>query len=261
MTKGMAPISASTPGISVVTAVWNRVSTIDTAMRSVDSQDYPWVEHVLIDGCSTDGTLELIRARQNESKVVLSEPDEGIYDALNKGIKLAHGEIIGLLHSDDEFAHPGILSLIAEAFSEPDVSVVYGDVVFFRANNRNVPVRRYRSDRFAPDKLAWGWMPAHPAMFFRRQIFDRFGYYKTDYKIAADFEFVARVFRQPGVVARYLPEVLIRMQIGGASTAGFRSTINLNLEVLRALRENEFKTNIFKLLMKYPFKALEYLRP
>jgi glycosyltransferase involved in cell wall biosynthesis len=252
--------SPASPKISIVTAVWNRAETVVSALRSLKNQDYPFVEHVVIDGCSTDGTLDLIRDQEHDSMIVVSEPDDGIYDALNKGIKLASGDIVGLLHSDDEFAHPGVLSLVADEFRASDVAVVFGDVSFFRANNRDAAVRRYRSDRFTPAKLPWGWMPAHPAMFFRRELFDTFGYYRTDYKIAADFEFVARVLKQPEVKYSHLPEVLVRMQLGGASTAGFRSTVELNREVLRALRENGFDTNMFKVLSKYPLKLLEYLR-
>ena len=166
-----------------------------------------------------------------------------------------------MLHSDDVFADTSVLSNIAEVFSDPEIDAVYGDAVFYHEDNPENIVRHYSSKRFSPEKLAWGWMPAHTTLFLRKKVFEQFGFYKTDYKIAADFEFIARVFRSGQIQSVYLPKVLLRMATGGVSTAGWKNTVRLNLEVLRACRENHIKTNIFKILSKYPLKILEFIKP
>jgi hypothetical protein len=148
--------------------------------------------------------------------------------------------------------------VVAE-FSNPNLDAVYADANFYRHGEPNSVVRRYRSDRFSPETLAWGWMPAHTTIFFRRNVFERFGLYKTDYKIAADIDFVARVFRSQNFRSMYVPKVWVKMRTGGISTGGLRNTILLNSEVLRALRENGIKTNMVQILSKYPLKLIEFL--
>ncbi len=247
--------------ISVITAVFNRQQTIGRAIQSVQEQSYDDIEHVIIDGASTDGTLKVIEKNRAENTMIISEADNGIYDAINKGIRLSSGDVIGLMHSDDVYVSESVLSKVAKVFSDPLVDAVYGDVVFFRENEPEKHVRRYSSKRFSPAMLAWGLMPAHTSLFIRKRVFDRFGLYKTDYKIAADFEFVARIFSNGKLNAVYLPEVLVRMAIGGVSTGGLKNTLRLNQEVLRACRENKIRTNMLKILSKYPWKIMEYLMP
>lgn len=247
--------------ISVITAVFNRQQTIGRAIQSVQEQSYDDIEHVIIDGASTDGTLKVIEKNRAENSMIISEADNGIYDAINKGIRLSSGDVIGLMHSDDVYVSESVLSKVAKVFSDPLVDAVYGDVVFFRENEPEKHVRRYSSKRFSPAMLAWGLMPAHTSLFIRKRVFDRFGLYKTDYKIAADFEFVARIFSNGKLNAVYLPEVLVRMAIGGVSTGGLKNTLRLNQEVLRACRENKIRTNMLKILSKYPWKIMEYLMP
>jgi glycosyltransferase involved in cell wall biosynthesis len=191
-------------------------------------------------------------------KVFLSEPDEGIYDAINKGIRLASGEIIGILNADDVYADSGVLSRIKRQMEDGQLDAIYGDVTFFANDRPKLSLRRYSSRHFSPSRIAWGWMPAHPSLFLRREVFHRFGLFRTDFKIAGDYEFVARIFKDAKLRYRYLPEVLVRMRIGGLSTGGWRSTLLLNQEVLKACRENGIRTNLFMLLSKYPTKALEY---
>lgn len=191
-------------------------------------------------------------------KVFLSEPDEGIYDAMNKGIRLASGDIIGTLNADDVYVDSGVLSRVERQMVDGHLDAVYGDVVFFEADRPKTNLRRYSSRHFSPSHIAWGWMPAHPTLFLRREVFHRFGLYRTDFKIAGDYEFVARIFKDADLRYRYLPEVLVRMRTGGVSTRGWRSTLLLNREVLKACLENGIRTNLFMLLSKYPIKALEY---
>lgn len=245
--------------ISIITAVYNRVDTIERAVRSVRSQSYPQIEHIVIDGGSTDGTVERLKACLANGAILVSEPDRGMYDAINKGLRLATGEVIGLLHSDDFFADNGVLSEVAGHFQDETIDAVYGDAAFFSKEAPGRILRRYSSARFRPSRLGWGWMPAHTTLFLRSEVYRQAGEYRVDYAIAADFEFVCRVFGDGQLHASYLPKVLVKMQTGGLSTGGWRSTLTLNREVMRACRENRIQTNWLKLMSKYPLKALEFM--
>ena len=220
-------------------------------------QDWGWIEHIVVDGSSVDTTLIIIERFRPRLAQVVSEPDDGIYDAMNKGLALANGDIVCFLNSDDQYAHPRVLSQVAKEMSELELDALIGDVGFFRENDQSRMVRRYRSDRFCPSRLAWGWMPAHPALFLSKAVVNRVGRFKTDYRVAGDFEFIIRAFHNHALRYRHLPDVMVHMQTGGASTNGLRSKILLNREVLRACLENGLQTNILKILSKYPAKLLE----
>lgn len=245
--------------VTVITVCRNSATTIADALRSVAQQDHPDIEHIVIDGASTDGTLEIVARHAGPSVRIVSEPDHGIYDAMNKGIRLSTGQVIGFLNADDVYAHPRVIADVVAAMQRDGVDAVFGDAEFFRADRPAHAVRRYNSARFSPKRIAWGWMPAHPAMFLRREVFERYGSFRTDYRIAGDFEFIARAFWPGKLRYRHLPEVLVRMRTGGVSTGGWRNTILLNREVLRACRENGIPTNVFKILSKYPAKLIEFL--
>ncbi len=243
--------------ISVITICYNSSSTLSRTLQSVGDQDWPNVEHIVIDGASTDGTLEIIERHRARLANVVSEPDKGIYDAMNKGLDRASGDIICFLNADDHYASQYVLSRVVDQMRKHRLDALMGDVSFFHATRPDQTVRRYRSDRFSPERLAWGWMPAHPALFLSRAVVERVGRFKTDYRIAGDFEFIVRVFHGGRVRYQHLPEVLVRMQTNGVSTGGWRSKIVLNREVLRACRENGLRTNMLKILAKYPVKLLE----
>ena len=223
-------------------------------------QDWPQVEHIVIDGASTDNTPAIIERFRPRLAHIVSEPDDGIYEAMNKGLDRANGDIVCFLNADDQYAHPQVLSTVATRMYEVDLDALMGDVGFFREQDPLRMVRRYRSDRFHPGRLAWGWMPAHPALFLSRTVVQRVGRFKTDYRIAGDLEYIIRAFYNHTLRYRHLSEVLVYMQIGGASTNGWRSKVLLNQEVLRACRENGLQTNMLKILSKYPAKILELLR-
>ena len=246
--------------ISIITPVYNRVDTIERAILSVQNQSHLDIEHIVVDGGSTDGTLELIKEFLSSYSVLISEPDLGIYDAINKGIGLSTGDVIGVMHSDDYYSTVDIISRVEKLFAEISIDAVFGDVAYFNARNPGVHLRRYSSAKFDPSKLRWGWMPAHTSLFLRRSVYNEYGIYNIKYKIAADFELVCRIFRGNKVNYIYIPEVLVNMQTGGASTNGIQSTFTLNWEVLRACRENGLKSNIFMILSKYPAKLLELTR-
>jgi len=258
-TAGPAPPD-STMKISVITATYNAEKTIEEALLSVRNQTHPEREHIVIDGASRDGSMGIVKRYAPHLAHVVSEPDRGVYHAMNKGIALASGEVVGFLNADDIYAHDGVLVRVAAAFDTEALDAVYADAAFVSPEDSQQVVRRYSSARFRPDRIAWGWMPAHPALFVRRSLFEHFGPFNPEYRIAGDFEWIARVFSNPGIRYRYLPEEFIRMRTGGISTSGWRNTLLLNQEVLRACRENGIPTNWLKLLSKYPAKALEFLR-
>lgn len=248
------------PLISVITVCYNSAGTLARALQSVADQDWPCVEHIVIDGASTDGSPAIIDRFRPQLAHVVSEPDDGIYDAMNKGLDRAGGDIICFLNADDEYATNTVLSRVATLMHEQQLDALMGDVGFFHEADPQRMVRRYRSNHFTPSRLAWGWMPAHPALFLSRAVVQRVGRFKTDYRIAGDYEFIVRAFHGHEVRYRHLPEVLVNMQTGGASTGGFGAKLRLNREVLRACRENGLQTNILKILSKYPAKILELLR-
>lgn len=246
--------------ISVITVCYNSVLTIKDTLKSVASQNYKDFEHLIIDGGSKDGTLDIIRAWTRHSFRLVSEPDEGIYDAMNKGIKLATGDVVAFLNADDFYKDADVLARVAELMRAEQLDALYGDVEFFRPGQQGIVARRYNSGRFTAGRLGWGWMPAHPALFVRKALFERYGVFRTDYRIAGDFEFIARVFKHPELRHRHLPESLVCMQLGGISTSGWRATLQLNREMMRACRANSIPTNWVKMLLRYPVKALEFFR-
>lgn len=246
--------------ISIVTVSFNSATTIARTFQSVASQTWPDVEHIVIDGASIDGTMAVIdRYRAGLAKVVC-EPDAGIYDAMNKGVALATGEVVAFLNADDFYKDTGVLARVAGAMQAGQLDAMYGDVEFFRPGQQGKVVRRYNSGRFTRSGLGWGWMPAHPALFVRRVLFERYGMFRTDYRIAGDFEFIVRVFKHSELRHRHLPESLVCMQMGGISTSGWRSTLQLNREMMRACQSNSIPTNWSKLLLRYPLKVLEFFR-
>lgn len=234
--------------------------TLAHALQSVADQDWLHIEHIVIDGGSKDGTAEILDQFRSSLACVVSEPDAGIYDAMNKGIWHATGDVICFLNSDDLYADDNVLSRVAKYMHQGNFDAIFGDVTFFSENDPRRIIRHYRSGYFHPQRLAWGWMPAHPSLFIRREIYEQLGGFKPNYQIAGDFEFIARMFTSCQLHYRHIPEVLVKMQAGGISTAsGFRGRILHNKELVRACRENNISTNFFKVLLRYPVKLLELL--
>lgn len=242
--------------ISIITVVYNRVDEILKCIESVLSQSYLNYEHIIIDGLSNDGSLEVIKSVHNEKIKLISEKDNGIFDALNKGISISSGDVIGVLNSDDYYANSEIFMNVADLFKNPDLDMVFGDVEFFHSNNEKT-IRRYDSGFFKPNRIKYGVMPAHPSMFLRSCFYEN-NLYKTNYKIAADFEMIARIFSLFNISYHYIPSTMVRMQTGGVSTSGIKANLLLNKEIIRACQENGYKTNWFNILLKYPHKFTEY---
>ncbi len=224
--------------VSIITAVFNRADCIADAVRSVQSQTWSPVEHVVIDGGSTDGTLQVLRACMNSHAVCVSEPDNGIYFALNKGLALATGDVIGLMHSDDYFADTKVLADVVAAFTNPTVDAVYGDLDYVSKTNTARIVRHWQSGEYTPSKLARGWMPPHPTLFLRRKVIERWGGFDTRFRIAADYDAILRYFGQGNICPVYLPRVLVKMRLGGESNRSLGKIWLKTREDYTALRRN-----------------------
>ena len=242
--------------ISIITVCYNAQETIKETLRSLLSQDYPEIEHIVIDGASTDATQSILERYRHRLAHLVSEPDKGIYDAMNKGIALATGDIIGILNADDVYATPHVLSTIAATFRAEPLDAVYGDLIYFSTNNPDKVLRRYRSSHFRSSRLQWGFVPAHPTLFLKRSVYEKFGVFCPDYRIAGDYELIARIFKDNGLRYRYIPEIFVRMRIGGASTRSLYSMLRHNSEIIRACRANNIDTNWLMILSKYPVKML-----
>ncbi|MBR1871386.1 MAG: glycosyltransferase [Kiritimatiellae bacterium] len=250
------------PLISLITVCRNSAATIRTAMESVLAQESDCWEYIIVDGSSSDGTLAIIQelAPKFGSRMRwISEPDSGMYDAMNKGISLARGAAIGILNADDLLESPSTLSLVSSAFTD-DVDAVYADVRFVKSD-LSTTVRHYGSKHWKPWMLQWGKMPPHPSIYIRREHFSSLGGYKTDYEIAADYELVIRHLRTGHLRAKYLPATLVRMRMGGKSTRSWRSNLLINKETVRANRENGYFCCMPMLLPKYLFKIWEFAIP
>ena len=218
--------------ISVVTVCFNVARTIEATLASVAEQTHPHIEHLIVDGGSSDGTLDIVRGWRGHAPTIVSEPDDGIYDAMNKGLRLFTGDAIGFLNADDRFASDSVVSRIAEAIASADgLRFAYGDLVLQRADGS--PVRHWRSGPFDVERLSRGWLPPHPTFYVARTLAQRIGAFDTRYRIAADIDWMLRALLLPGIEACHVPEVLVAMSTGGASTKGWRAVLAANREVYR----------------------------
>lgn len=224
--------------ISVITAVFNNRDTVADALESILGQTHDDVELIVIDGGSTDGTLDVLQQYRDRLAVLVSESDRGIYDALNKGLRLASGEVVGFLHSDDLYADEHVLTRLTEAFSDPGVEAVYSDLVYVRKDAPDRVVRYWKSGVFTLRKLRRGWMPPHPTLYVRREWYEHIGGFDTSYRIAADYDFMLRMLMRDEIRVAYIPEVLVKMRIGGASNRSLSNMLLKSSEDYRALRNN-----------------------
>lgn len=223
---------------SILTAVWNREATLGQALDSLDAQSYRDYEHIVQDGGSTDGTLALLETRPDPRRKLVSERDKGIYDALNRALDRATGDVVGLLHSDDFLAHPEVLARVAARFIETGADAVYGDLDYVSASDPARVIRHWKSGNYSPAKLKRGWMPPHPALFLRRAVIETWGGYDTSYRIAADYDSILRYFGKGNISAAWLPEVLVKMRVGGESNRSLERIWRKSREDYRALKTN-----------------------
>jgi len=241
--------------ISIITAVYNRAETIGHALASVQGQTWPYVEHVVIDGASNDGTVAVLDAQRDRIAVLISEPDSGIYDALNKGLLRASGDIVGLMHSDDFYSNERVLERVAQAFADPAVDGVYGDLDYVSKDDPSRIIRHWQSGSYDRRRLAWGWMPPHPTLFLRRSVVKKWGGYDTSFQIAADYDAMLRYLGRGGISLEYIPEVLVKMRLGGESNRSWPQIVRKSREDYQALRKNQvggLGTLVWKNLRKLP---------
>lgn len=243
--------------ISIITAVFNNRPFIESCIRSVRAQSYPGMEYLIIDGGSTDGTLDVISRLTPHARLparVISEPDRGIYDALNKGIRMASGDVIGFLHVDDLFASERVVETVAGCFETHGVDSCYGDLLYVDKDDTNKIIRYWKSRPYERGLLRTGWMPPHPTFFVRREVYGEYGSFNTTFKIASDYELMMRFLGKHGISTRYIPEVLIKMRVGGASNRSIGNLIRKSFEDYKAMKMHDigglgtlFRKNLSKI--------------
>jgi len=241
--------------ISIITVCYNSAATIEKTLESVAKQTYCNIEYIVVDGNSTDETLDIVKVNDAVVTKCTSEPDKGLYDALNKGIAIAMGDVIGFVHSDDFLAEPIVLSKVAKAFDDAKVDGVYGDLQYVNKEETSKIVRYWKSEQFTPDLLKKGWMPPHPTLFLRKEVYEKHGNFNLNYKIAADYDLMLRIFSDPHLNFKYLPMVFTKMRVGGASNRSLKNIKLKSQEDLRALRANGI-TNPLKVLAYKNFSKL-----
>ena len=229
--------------VSIITSCYNRAATIRDAVESVLSQDYNEIEYIVVDGASTDGTLSILEEYRDRIDVLISEPDGGMYEAINKGIRLATGDIIGLLHSDDVFFDRRTVSDIVSRFAKTHADLVYGDGIFVRPDAPQKVVRNWISGPYARWKVRFGWLPLHPTVYIRRECFEKYGLYDESFRISADSDFLVRYLYQARLNISYLRRYIVRMRMGGASTDVSKSRLKWS-EDLRLFRKHGFNPYI-----------------
>ncbi|MGP4846102.1 glycosyltransferase family 2 protein [Marinobacter sp. 1Y8] len=257
----MVALSLENPKVSIITVCFNSDTTIRDTLNSVRAQSFLNIEHIIVDGGSSDRTMDIVTEFQGGLGPVVSEPDKGLYDAMNKGVGMASGDIIGILNSDDFYESDDVIEAVVGVFlKDPNLDMVFGDVVFVNPPDLCTVTRFYRAGHFRPWKLRFGWMPPHPATFVTRAVYERHGRYRLDMKISADYEMFVRWLRKGTLKYRWIDQVIVRMRAGGVSTGGLKNSLVLNNEIVRACKENGLYTNLIFVLTKIPFKFLELLR-
>lgn len=235
--------------ISIITVCFNSARTIKDTIFSVASQKGVDIEHIIVDGASSDGTVDIIKGHRSVSKFV-SERDKGIYDAMNKGIALATGDVIGTLNADDFYMNDHVLEEVAKVFLDTSIEACYGDLVYVSQNDVNQVVRFWKSNDYEPELFKSGWMPAHPTFFVRKSVYERLGNFNLDYKIAADFELLFRFIEQNSIKTKYIPKVLVKMRLGGTTNKNLSNVIAQNKEIIAILRKHYIDFSIIRFFFK-----------
>lgn len=239
--------------VSIITVCYNSAKTIQDTIESIKHQTYSDIEYIVIDGCSTDNTLDILKSYSDFIDVLISEKDKGLYDAMNKGLKHATGDLIGILNSDDILADSHVIEKVVNMAQNADG--VYGDIGFYDATLTKKS-RHYSSKGFHKAKFSRGFMPAHPSCYLKKSLIEQVGLYSLDFKIAADFDFLVRAFAVPNTSFNYLPEEIVKMRVGGISTSGLSANILLNKEIIQSCKNNGLPCSWLSILSKYPEKIM-----
>lgn len=246
--------------ISIITVVFNGTETIEDCIKSVDRQTYHNIEHIIIDGGSKDGTLEIINKYKDKIAKLVSEPDKGIYDAMNKGIKLATGDVVGIINSDDVVANESVIETVVKAMSDSNADSCYGDLVYVDGENIDKVIRFWNAGEFRRDLFRNGWMPPHPTFFVKKELYEKYGLFNLDFPVTADYELMLRFLYKYNVSTTYIPKVLVKMRTGGESRPGIINTAKNMLENYRAWKVNGLETNLLTFVMKPLSKATQYIK-
>ena len=227
------------PLVSLITATYCSERTVVDTLRSVNGQTYERIEHLVIDGGSEDNTVQIVRQYGDRVSQIISEPDEGIYDAYNKGLRVTNGEIIGFINSDDYYANDKVIENVVKCFLEYDVDAIYADLVYVESNDSKSPKRYWKTGRVERSHFSKGCPPPHPTLFLRKSVYDSIGHFNTSYRYSGDFEFMLRLFKEEAISKHYLPQVLVHMREGGQTGGNLRSIFRQNQEIFRAMFELE----------------------
>tara|TARA_R110002049_G_scaffold261136_2_gene437246 strand:+ start:9330 stop:10082 length:753 start_codon:yes stop_codon:yes gene_type:complete len=248
--------------LSLITATYNSANTLKPCLESVINQDYSNIEYLMVDGGSKDETVSILNESQNQFSNLhwVSEPDKGIYDALNKGVSMATGDVIGFVHSDDFLSEPTIISQIMAEFNSKRVQGVYGDLHYIDKQNENKVIRTWKSCDFSPKLLQNGWMPPHPTLFLKKEVYQKHKGFNLDYKIAADYDFMLRVLQDPQLKFSYLPKVITKMRVGGASNRSLKNIIAKSREDYSAIKKNKLAYPIWVLCAKNISKIPQFFK-
>jgi glycosyltransferase involved in cell wall biosynthesis len=245
--------------ISIITPVYNGSLTIENTIKSIIYQSYDAVEYIVIDGGSTDSTIDIINKNSKYISFWLSEPDNGIYDALNKGMRMATGDIIGILHSDDIYADKLVLGKIANVFKDYNVDSCYGDMVYVDKINTDKIIRYWKSSPYRPGKFRYGWMPPHPTFFVKKEVYKKYGLFNQDFKISADYELMLRFLEKYRISTYYLPGILVKMRMGGVSNRSIRNLITKSSEDYLAWKINKLGGGLLIILLKNLSKFPQFI--
>jgi glycosyltransferase involved in cell wall biosynthesis len=247
--------------ISIITITYNSAKTVEETIKSVVSQDYPDIEYIIVDGKSKDNTLEIVNRYSKHISNLVSERDKGLYDALNKGIRMATGDVVGMLHSDDLYADNTVISKIAAEFkSNPKIQGVYADLVFVDRDNISKVIRKWQAGKYEPGAFLKGWMPPHPTFFVKLDVYNQYGGFNTELKLSADYELMLRFIHKNNIKIAYLPETIVKMRMGGVSNTSFFVKLKANMEDKLAWKLNGIKPNAFTRFMKPLQKIKQYLK-
>lgn len=246
--------------ISIITATYNSAATLEATILSVINQSFENIEYIIIDGKSNDGTLQIIDKYKNSIAKFVSEKDNGIYDALNKGIHLATGDVIGILHSDDFYIHNNVLKNIAAKFASTECMALYADLYYVDKSNTDKIIRKWKAGLFKPESFLYGWMPPHPTFFVRKEIYERFGGFNPEFKTSADYELMLRFLCKHKIKTSYLNEFIVKMRMGGQSNLNTKNRIAANLEDRKAWIVNGLKPYFFTLYLKPLRKLIQYFK-
>lgn len=247
--------------ISIITVVYNNAFTIEDTILSIKNQSYKNIEYIIIDGGSTDGTLEIINKYKNDIDIFVSEKDCGIYDAMNKGVNLATGDIIGILNSDDIYFNNNVIETVIKTFiNENDLDILYGNLVYVKQNDINHIVRNWTSKSYYEKYFDYGNVPPHPSLFVKKHVYEKSGSFNLTFKLAADYEFMLRIFKSKFYKNKYIPITIVKMRLGGATNKNLKNIINGNKEILNAWRTNKLSSPIFLMFFKFIKRITQFIK-